>query len=184
MNPDHAPDAAPHELERLSAYLDGELTRDERAELERDLAADDALRARLEELSATDAALDAWLVEPASEDFVDRVVRAAVVETATGAAPRPWIWTAAAAAAVLVAGLTWQLGTQDPLSRRDPTTGTVELSERELEAIARDLDVIANLEALEATDDEALIRLADDLDLLDDLGPADPTLLGALPEQR
>ena len=43
--------------ERLHAYLDQELSDDERATLERELAADAGLRARLEHLRAVDGEL-------------------------------------------------------------------------------------------------------------------------------
>jgi hypothetical protein len=72
--------------ELLSAYLDGEATADERAAVEAQLAASEADRRLLEELQALRGELQSLPQAAASDDFADRVVRAAVAAKARGEA--------------------------------------------------------------------------------------------------
>lgn len=65
----------PEEL--LSAYLDGEVTADERAQVEQMLAADPEMRAALEELRALSAALKSLPKLSVGEDLSERVLRRA-----------------------------------------------------------------------------------------------------------
>lgn len=63
--------------ELLSAYLDGELTADERARAERLLATDPAARRLLDELRAVGSRLQALPKETVGEDISERVLRLA-----------------------------------------------------------------------------------------------------------
>jgi anti-sigma factor RsiW len=63
--------------ELLSAYLDGELTADERARAERLLATDPAARRLLDELRAVSSRLQALPKETVGEDISERVLRLA-----------------------------------------------------------------------------------------------------------
>ncbi len=81
--------------EDLSAWLDGELHPARRAEVERALDADPALRARLEQLAAVDEALASAPVPPVSEALAARVrarlreeQRAERLRRIAGTAPR------------------------------------------------------------------------------------------------
>jgi hypothetical protein len=67
----------PSENELLSAYLDGELTADERAEVERLLAANPAAREALDELRAMSATLQALPRRELGEDLGRQVLREA-----------------------------------------------------------------------------------------------------------
>ncbi|MBN1393420.1 MAG: zf-HC2 domain-containing protein [Pirellulales bacterium] len=67
----------PTQNELLGAYLDGELTADEQAEVERLLAADPAARQLLDDLRALSVALQALPQEKVGEDLSEAVLRAA-----------------------------------------------------------------------------------------------------------
>jgi hypothetical protein len=83
--------------ELLSAYLDGELTADERAQVERLLATNPGARQLLEELRALSAALKSLPRQTLGEDLSDSVLRIAERRTlskspdkmGTGAVPEP-----------------------------------------------------------------------------------------------
>jgi len=62
------------ELEDLSAYLDGELSPDRKAQVEALLLREPAWRAELAQLKAVDAALDAQVAPPAPADLPERVI--------------------------------------------------------------------------------------------------------------
>ena len=79
----HVPD---HEL--LSAYLDGELTAAEQAEVERLLAADPAVRQLLDEMRALGATLQACRRD-VGEDLGPQVLRIAQRRMLTGEDERP-----------------------------------------------------------------------------------------------
>lgn len=66
--------------ELLSAFLDGELSPDERAQVEKHLAASEADRLLLAELQSLRSEVAALPAATLSPDFADRVVRAAVAE--------------------------------------------------------------------------------------------------------
>lgn len=106
----------PNDPENLSAYLDGELTDVEAAELEAELARDPVLRAELSELESVAQWLREEGAEPAPFGFHRRVMDRVEAEHPTGAARWAWLrrpfgvalegWlVAAAAAAVLFVAL-------------------------------------------------------------------------------
>ena len=179
--PDEAPEppVGADEL-LLSAELDGELTQDELHTLEDALASDPELARVRAELRQVDQALDLWSVPAPSPDFADGVVAAL---PSTGRVVRVnWLpWATAAALLVGTGVFVWQSGLDDRMPT-DAVEAAEMLSDAELEAIAEDLDVLANLDALTLADEAELIRLTDDLDLLDDLGPTDPIALEDLPD--
>ncbi|QPM92180.1 anti-sigma factor family protein [Pseudooceanicola algae] len=96
--------------EKLSAFLDGELTEAERLEVEAALARDPALQAELETLMAADAGardvFDAMLEDPVPLGLAD-AIRTAPDPSAEPAANRNgpasgWRWGAVAAACLLI----------------------------------------------------------------------------------
>jgi hypothetical protein len=102
-----------HVRERLSAYLDGEVPREERAGIDAHLAACPACARRLEDLAVVDSAVAGLLLpEPEGDaDFAARVRARIEAETSargldTSARRRLPAWTWAAAAALLVAVVT------------------------------------------------------------------------------
>jgi len=104
-----------------------------------------------------------------SSGFEARVV-AATRNSSTVTAPRgrlvflrPRVAAAAAAALVCVTAGAWWL------TSSKPDTNEV-LSAREEAAVADDLAVISNLDALQQADARELAQLADDLDVIDALG--------------
>jgi hypothetical protein len=110
--------------ELLSAYLDGEVTTEERAAVEAQLAASEADRRLLEELQALRGEFQSLPKATVTEGFADRVVRAAVAAkereaqvTPASAAPAKrslhWAYWAAAAAlglavCAVVIGQNWR----------------------------------------------------------------------------
>lgn len=118
----------PHNDELLSAYLDGELTAAERAEVERRLAEDPTARQALEELRGVSETLRGLPVRPAEAGFAAGVMqrveaaggqrdssqsagpvdaertteRESLVRLPFGRSPRSWIWAGLAVAAALV----------------------------------------------------------------------------------
>lgn len=100
--------------ERLHAYIDGELTQDERAALEQELARDPALRAKLVELRRVDARLRELYADEvlAAEPALARL-RLPAEPRATRARPT-WILVSLAAAAGLLAGLFLRGGAPAP----------------------------------------------------------------------
>src|SRR5262245_46992774 len=90
--------------ERLHAYMDGELAEPERIALERELAADPAQRARLDQLRGPDAELRAPHREE-SRRAEPALARLRLAEPRARAARLPWLLVPLAAAAGLVAGL-------------------------------------------------------------------------------
>jgi hypothetical protein len=111
-----------HESERLCAYLDGELPRGERSEVEAHLAACPACAALLADLTAVDAAATSLPAEPPEgyfDAFPSRVVARLGAASRAPAPPRRFpAWTWAAAAALLLAVVA-------PLTLRHPAPGTV-----------------------------------------------------------
>ena len=67
----------PLQDEMLSAYLDGELTAEEQAEVERRLAEEPESRQLLEELRAMSGAIQAMPRHKLGEEFRDQVLRRA-----------------------------------------------------------------------------------------------------------
>jgi ferric-dicitrate binding protein FerR (iron transport regulator) len=91
--------------ERLHAYLDQELSEGERAALERELAADTGLRARLEQLRALDGELRAHYGEEGQRAEPALARLRLPSEVPPRAARLPWLLVPLAAAAGLLAGL-------------------------------------------------------------------------------
>jgi len=96
------------DFEDLSAFVDGELPPARAAEVEALVAADPAWRKAHRELTALDAALNAYTVPDPPADLAERIVRGA------GEAPRPlvvriarYLAPLAAAAAVVLAVVLW-----------------------------------------------------------------------------
>jgi anti-sigma factor RsiW len=78
---------------------------------------------------------------------------------------RPWQTAAAAALLVAALGAGWLV--TRPGVGSDAPEFAVQLSDDDAEAIARDLYLLENLEALESEEAEALSTLVEDLDLLE-----------------
>lgn len=96
--------------QQLSAYLDGELSDAEAAQVEAVLADDPAAQAEFDALSRADMAaaamFDEQLAGAASLDLVRQIKGAELVEPAAGAPARRWPWSSIAAAlAMLAVGL-------------------------------------------------------------------------------
>jgi anti-sigma factor RsiW len=156
--------------EDLVAWIDGECDAGEAARVAGHVASCPAC-AREARLLRESGALLARLPSLApSAEFEARVV-AAARNGATATAPRgrlvllrPRVAAAAAAAVVAAAAGVWWL----TASRQE--AGDV-LTAREEAAVVEDLAVISNLDALQQADAGELARLADDLDVIDALGP-------------
>jgi anti-sigma factor RsiW len=155
--------------EDLVAWLDGECAPADAARVAAHVAACAVCRREADLLRASGELLSRLPDLAPSSGFEARVV-AAVRADGTATAPRGRLVVfrprvAAAAAAVLVgvtAGAFW-------LSSGGPP-GSEVLTAREEEAIAEDLAVISNLDALENSEAVELAQLADDLDVLDAIG--------------
>lgn len=96
--------------EILNAYLDGELSPEERVRVEGALRGDEALRERLHRIEAADRALGALPSATADAEFTSRVVAAARREAlaATRGRKLRFLWALPlAAAAALFASLFW-----------------------------------------------------------------------------
>jgi anti-sigma factor RsiW len=163
MNSNHLP------AEDLVAWLDGECDAAAAARVAAHVGSCPAC-AREARLLRASGALLARLPSLAPSAGFDARVVAAARSTATVTAPRGrLVWlrprVAAAAAAVLVgvtAGAWWLTS-----SRHDSNEV---LTAREEAAVADDLAVISNLDALQQSEAGELAQLADDLDVLDALG--------------
>ena len=110
------------DMERLSAWADGELTGPPAAEVERLVAEHPAWRGARRDLEAVDQALDAWQAPAAPEGLADRVLahvrrasRSRQVLRVVG-----WLGPAAAAAAVLLIVMTWSGGTRQVAPQPSP----------------------------------------------------------------
>jgi anti-sigma factor RsiW len=169
-NNDDRPSGAPLSDELLVAYLDGELAAQERARVEGLLVTDPEARERLEQHRRVDAALGHLPGRGASAGFADRV-QAAVRSREAAPARRLWLLRptplAAAAALLMAAGLWWAIG-------RGPGAETNVLTAQEEQEIAQDLLLLSSLDALQLADADELAEIADDLDVLDALGPEIP----------
>ncbi|TWT29571.1 hypothetical protein KOR34_51250 [Posidoniimonas corsicana] len=101
--------------ELISAYLDDELTLDERAQVEQRLASDAEAQRLLDELSALTATLHRLPPESAPRDLTDAVLKSAERRMLTteprnhngggvslGRSPRGWMWAALAIAAAVM----------------------------------------------------------------------------------
>jgi hypothetical protein len=118
--------------EQLSAYLDGQLSADERTAVEAQLAADPASRQLLGELRAVSGQVKSLPTYSADRGFADRVVQAALAAKAARGAPvalpsrsrRTWLVVALAGVASVAAALaimawspTGPTPSQSPLER-------------------------------------------------------------------
>jgi len=149
--------------ELLSAYLDGEITTEERATVEAQLAASEADRRLLEELQALRGEFQSLPKATVAEGFADRVVRAAVAAKAReensitpAASPKRslrWVYWASAVAASLaicavIAVRNWPAGSNNVVVV--PSAGGPTLAER----------LIAELhQAAPAAGEAAVVRL-------------------------
>lgn len=152
---------------QLTAYLDGELSADERARVDAALAADPALRATLAKLTL---ALDAVKALPAPEPSaaLRRAVLARIDEPTWRERLGAWLGPRAlvpvgAAAAIVVAVLVNRAGVPASDGQAAPVVADEEalamathlevLEDMELAGLERaeDLDVVAHLDELEAT---------------------------------
>ena len=99
------------ELELLSRHLDGELSDEERAALQRRLDDEPALARQLEELRGVVDQLDALApTEPPALDWEHLALpssAAEVVRASPTPANRPWLWVAAVAAAAIALVASW-----------------------------------------------------------------------------
>ncbi len=167
INPQGCPNLA---LEDLVAHLDGELTASDSTRVEAHLSACAACHAEAALLSrAGDAVAGLPAIEPGTQ-FADRVLRAARAPASSprGRLIRPWTVAAAVAAALFLAFYFSPYGKQSDST--EPEIAYV-LTEEEIQAIAEDLPLLANLDALEelngSGDPSELIALIEDLDLLE-----------------
>ena len=151
--------------EDLVAWTDGELARDDAERVSAHVASCSACAHEAELLRRTGDLVAAMPHAAAPAGFEGRVVDATRSQATSGRlfrifSTRTWP-RAAAAAAVLVAaagGTLW-------LARgRPPEDG---LTAREEEAIAADLYLLANLDALATIEADELAQIADDLDVLE-----------------
>ncbi len=153
--------------EEIVAWLDGETNAAETSRVVAHLAECAACRREAELLRASGALLTRLPGVAPSAGFEARVV-AAARGAGVATAPRGRLVflrsrAAVAAAAVLVAagvGAWW-------LAPRGPDKEL--LTAKDEEAIAEDLAVISNLDALEKADSKELAQLADDLDVIEGL---------------
>lgn len=167
--------------ELLVALSDGELHGAERAAAGRHVAACAACADELDLYRRTGDLVAALARVSGPPDLAERVLACARAEPSrsssqlssqpaaqprAGALRRLPILRLAAAAAVLSAAV---LGARQALTPRPAGDGAVELSASEEQAIARDLYLLHNLEALEQTDSDELKALVEDLDVLDSL---------------
>jgi anti-sigma factor RsiW len=161
--------------ELLVAWLDGELPDGVAARVAAAVAASAELRREADLLRRSGDLVAGLSRRAASPGFADRVLTAAGI--APGAGTRPATTTASvsgpgrllrlprmriAIAAAIVAGIAGFAILRDPRTESG-------LRRSEEDAIARDLLVLANLDALESADVDVLSRIADDLDVLDEL---------------
>jgi len=154
-------------VEDLIAFADGELSGEALARV-REHVAGCAVCAREAELFIDSGALLASMrrIEP-TPGFVDRVV-AQARRARGGRLLRLRPWKVAAAALLLAAGVgaAWfSSGTLDPTDPRDMPV----LTASEEDAIARDLYLLSNLAVLEESDVDDLVRLVEDLDVVESL---------------
>ena len=153
----------------LLACADGELAGAELANVEHHVAECEVCARELALLRTTGDLIAELPAAEASTGFVDRVMSATREPAATRQAPAPRtgrvfalrLARVAIAAAVLaaVAGVWWLGDRPEPADRP--------LTAQEEEAIAQDLYILSNLEALEAADADELVRLVNELDLLE-----------------
>lgn len=170
------------EIETLVAWIDGELPAAEAARVAAAVAADPALQREADLLRRSGDLVARLPRRAATEGFADRVIAAA--RRAPGSdvdvqpIPRdgtrlgrllslPRMRIAVAAAVVAAVAGTALL--------RDPRN-EYGFRKSEEDAIAQDLLILANLEALESADADDLSRIADDLDVIDQV--ADVSELG------
>jgi anti-sigma-K factor RskA len=173
-----------HDLEDLSALLDGELPAARARELRERIRADGRWQAAWEELTATDRALDAWRVPQPAADLPERIIRGTrklyppqpVYPPARGRTRQPpvvrfirWagVATAAAAAAAAIAFTVAHL--VRPSETTEPTEQTPVVVEPE-SGQGRD-DPLRQVAAVPEPDRPAVMMLGmfHDLDVLENL---------------
>lgn len=171
------------EIETLVAWIDGELPAAEAARVAAAVAADPALQREADLLRRSGDLVARLPRRAATEGFADRVIAAARRGTpgsGEGVQPIPRSGTRLgrllslprmriAVAAAVVAAVAGTMLLRDPRNEYG-------FRKSEEDAIAQDLLILANLEALESADAEDLSRIADDLDVIDQV--ADVSELG------
>ncbi len=170
------------EIETLVAWIDGELPAAEAARVAAAVAADPALQREADLLRRSGELVARLPRRAATEGFADRVIAAA--RRAPGSdvdfQPIPRAGTRLgrllslprmriAVAAAVVAAVAGTALLRDPRNEYG-------FRKSEEDAIAQDLLILANLEALESADADDLSRIADDLDVIDQV--ADVSELG------
>jgi anti-sigma factor RsiW len=152
------------ELEDLSAFIDGELPDERAAEIQSLVDADAAWQAALQDMTAVDAAMDAYDAPAAPPDLAARI--AASVRQAAPAHSRLIYWLAplAAAAAIVLAVLVYHNVTAQPKGDGprivDLTPSPAPVDEaKEIEQFAsenfdfvKELDVLNNFDTIKAID--------------------------------
>ena len=115
-----ASDLSEGDLEDLSACLDGELPADRAAEVERLVRDDRWWRQMHREMTAVDAALEAYTVPAAAPELPERIIAAAQRSTRRKHVLRVVAWAApaAAAAAVLLVALAVMNRPADPVPKQ------------------------------------------------------------------
>lgn len=138
----------PVDFEDLSAWLDGELDGERSARVAALVGADPAWRRARAELTALDAALDAYTVPAAPADLAERILRRVAAQ------PRRlpvvirlarWLAPVAAAAGIILAARFFY-----PPPRRAEAEAIVRDNFALMKQYVKDRDVVVNLETLEA----------------------------------
>lgn len=164
--PDPPPDDDLVSDEDLVAYLDGELPPDDERTVEAQLAADEATRARADELKRTYDLLDFLPRPEPSAAFTTRTMTAVQPPPASGSQfvparptrrwPEAVAWLAVATAAVALGGFTHRLIVPPPVEKPpDPPT-------------ADDFKLMARLPLYAGVDDVGFLRALQKADLFDD----------------
>jgi anti-sigma factor RsiW len=153
------------ELEDLSAFIDGELPDERAAEVQRLVDAEPAWQAAWQDMTAVDAAMDAYDAPAAPPDLAARI-SASVRQAAPARSPLVyWLAPLAAAAAIVLAVLVYHsiTGQQTgngtgPIVNVTPSPAPVDEA-REVDQFAsenfdfvKELDVLNNFDTIKAID--------------------------------
>ena len=168
--------------ERLVAYVDGELSDAERDDAARHVDACAHCADEAELLRRSGALIERLPRLEPGDAFTERVLARVAADGARTSAPGgrlhsmwPLATVAAAVLVTAIAARIWWPGVSG-------TEGV--LSAREEREIAADLYILANLDALEASDADELISLVEDLDLLEGTETEVSGLFGGLDDDE